>query len=49
MQLQEYLKKHRLIADGSMGMYYSSFVNQQGAVSEIANLSSPDIIEKVSK
>lgn len=49
MQLKEYLKKHRLIPDGSMGTYYSSIVNQPGAVSEYENLSNPDIIKQIHK
>jgi homocysteine S-methyltransferase len=47
MKLREYLKNNRLIPDGSMGTYYSGLVNQAGAVSEYANLSDPDIIEKI--
>lgn len=47
MQLKEYIKEHRIISDGSMGTYYSNLVNQTGAVSEFANLSSPEIIEQI--
>jgi methionine synthase / methylenetetrahydrofolate reductase(NADPH) len=47
MKLKDYLKEHRLIPDGSMGTYYSSLVNQPGAMSEFGNLSSPDIIKKI--
>jgi homocysteine S-methyltransferase len=47
MKIKEYLKENRLIPDGSMGTYYSSIVNQPGAVSEYANLTSPDIIERI--
>lgn len=44
MKLQEYLNKKLLIPDGSMGTYYSGIVNQPGAVSEYANISSPERI-----
>ncbi|MHB8130125.1 MAG: bifunctional homocysteine S-methyltransferase/methylenetetrahydrofolate reductase, partial [Mobilitalea sp.] len=47
MKINEYLKEHRLIPDGSMGTYYSSIVNKPGAVSEYANLSAPEIIERI--
>ncbi len=47
MDLREYLKKHRVFPDGSMGTYYCSIVNQPNAISERANLTSPDIIKKI--
>ncbi len=47
MDIREYLKKHRLILDGSMGTYYSIKVNQQGALSELANSTEPDLIEQI--
>ena len=47
MQLKEYLKEHLIISDGSMGTYYSGMVNQPGAISEYANLSSPELIELI--
>jgi methionine synthase I (cobalamin-dependent)/5,10-methylenetetrahydrofolate reductase len=49
MKIKEYLKEQRLIPDGSMGTYYSSIVNQPGAISEYANLTSPAIIEQIHK
>lgn len=49
MNIKEYLKKYRIIPDGSMGTYYSSLVNQPGAISELANLYSPEIIEEIHK
>jgi homocysteine S-methyltransferase len=47
MDLREYLKKHRVFPDGSMGTYYCSIVNQPNAISEWANLTSPDIIKEI--
>lgn len=47
MRIQDYLRDHRLIADGSMGTYYSNLVNEPGAYSEHGNLSSPEIIEGI--
>ena len=49
MKIQEYLRKHRLITDGSMGTYYASLVNQSGAYSELANLKAPEVIKKIHK
>ena len=47
MKIQDYLQNQRLIADGSMGTYYSSLVNQPGAYSERANLKAPEMIEQI--
>ncbi|HKL80119.1 MAG TPA: bifunctional homocysteine S-methyltransferase/methylenetetrahydrofolate reductase [Mobilitalea sp.] len=47
MQLKEFLIDHRVILDGSMGTYYSNLVNQPGAFSELANLTSPEIVEAI--
>ena len=47
MRLNDYLKNHILIPDGSMGTYYSEIINQPGAVSEFANQSNPDLIERI--
>lgn len=49
MQLKEYLKNHRVIPDGSMGTYYSNLVGNNGAVSELANLTAPEIIKQIHK
>lgn len=49
MKIIDYLKKYRLIPDGSMGTYYSSIVNEPRAISEYANLSAPNIIEQIHK
>ncbi len=47
MDLREYLKKHRVFPDGSMGTYYCSIVNQPNAISERANLTTPDVIKEI--
>lgn len=47
MDIREYLRDHRLIMDGSMGTYYAGKVNQPGALSERANLTSPEVIEGI--
>jgi len=49
MRLKDYMETHRLIPDGSMGTYYSRIMNQPGAISELANLQSPDIIKQIHK
>ncbi|MDF2844950.1 MAG: Methionine synthase (cobalamin-dependent), methyltransferase domain [Herbinix sp.] len=45
--MKEFLKDNHIIPDGSMGTYYSQIVNQPGAISEFANLSSPAVIERI--
>ena len=47
MRIKDYLKDNRLVMDGSMGTYYSNLVNQPGAFSERANLTSPDTIKQI--
>jgi methionine synthase / methylenetetrahydrofolate reductase(NADPH) len=47
MRLREYLKKNRLIPDGSMGTYYCELMNKPGAISEYANETDPDIIKQI--
>jgi len=49
MNLHEYLKQHLLIADGSMGTYYSSIIKKDGELSELGNLSAPELIEGIHK
>lgn len=49
MRLQDYLRNHRLITDGSMGTYYVGLMNQPGAYSERANLKAPEVIERIHK
>lgn len=49
MNLYEYLKENLLIADGSMGTYYSSMVKKDGELSELGNLTTPEIIERIHK
>lgn len=49
MNLREYLKKHILISDGSMGTYYSSIIKKDGELSELGNLMTPEIIESIHK
>lgn len=47
MRLREYLKKNRLIPDGSMGTYYCELMNKPGAISEYANETDPDMIKQI--
>ncbi len=49
MRLKDYLKKYRLIPDGSMGTYYCELMNKPGAISEYANEADPDIIKQIHK
>lgn len=45
MNIREYLKKHKILADGGMGTYYGALHN--GEVSEFANLDNPREVEKI--
>ena len=45
MKIREYLKKHKILADGAMGTYYAMLHN--GEVSEFANLENPREVEKI--
>lgn len=49
MNLREYLKKHVLIADGAMGTYYSSIIKKDDELSELGNLTNPELIENIHK
>jgi homocysteine S-methyltransferase len=49
MRIQDYLKKHKLIIDGAMGTYYSRIAGNDTAISEYANIKSPEIICKIHK
>ena len=45
MKIREYLKKHKILADGAMGTYYAMLHN--GEVSEFANRENPREVEKI--
>lgn len=47
MNIREYLKKHKMIADGAMGTYFASLENTDIAVSESANIWAPEKIEEI--
>ena len=47
--VKEYLKNHILVADGAMGTYYSQVVGNHETFSEMANISSPEIILDIHK
>lgn len=49
MRLQDYLKEHRLIADGAMGTYYASLKGNEKLISELANLKDQETIEMIHK
>lgn len=49
MKIKEYLQEHQMVVDGSMGTYYSSILNQTGAISELANMSNPELIKRIHK
>ena len=43
MELQEYLKSHRLITDGAMGTYFEEKYGKEAGISELANTEAPEI------
>ncbi|MDO5294391.1 MAG: bifunctional homocysteine S-methyltransferase/methylenetetrahydrofolate reductase [bacterium] len=45
--LHDYLEKNVLITDGAMGTYYAYLKKDDGAVSELANLAEPEMIEQI--
>lgn len=45
MSIREYLKKHKILADGAMGTYFEML--HSGQVSEYANLENPREVEKI--
>lgn len=47
MDIREYLKKNRLITDGSMGTYYESLVGEEDSIAEKANTMNPEQIKKI--
>lgn len=47
MNLQEYLKEHRLIADGAMGTYYEKKYTVRSGIAEMENLSCPERIQEI--
>lgn len=47
MTIQEYIQEHKLLAQGAMGTYYSTKAQKEGEMSEMANLSNPQIIQKI--
>lgn len=49
MTFQEYIQNNRILTDGAMGTYFAHKVKDDGAISEIANLTNPDLIREIHK
>ncbi|MDE7422680.1 MAG: bifunctional homocysteine S-methyltransferase/methylenetetrahydrofolate reductase [Lachnospiraceae bacterium] len=47
MTIQDYIKEHKILAQGAMGTYYSIKSQREEEMSEIANLSSPQKIQEI--
>lgn len=45
--IKEYLKQSILVTDGAMGTYYSTLIEQNDTVSELANIENKDIITRI--
>ena len=46
-KIKDYLKNHKLLTDGAMGTYFALTENNDNVVSEPANLTAPEKIEKI--
>lgn len=46
MELREYLKENKLLADGAFGTYYANLLNDD-SIPEQANISNPAIVKKI--
>lgn len=49
LSIREFLKKHRLVADGAMGTYYSTLKREGNLLSELDNDKDPEIIKTIHK
>lgn len=49
MNIKEYLREHKIMADGAMGTYFESLEKNVNPISEYANLSDRDKIKKIHK
>lgn len=49
MTLREYLKEHKIMMDGAMGTYYGEISKEHGTISELANITTPEIILDIHK
>jgi len=49
LSIREFLKKHRLVADGAMGTYYSTLKRGGNLLSELDNDKDPEIIKTIHK
>lgn len=49
IKIEEYLKKHRLLADGAFGTYYAQLSKNQETAAEWANLKNPELVKKIHK
>lgn len=47
MDIREYLKDSRLLADGAFGTYYAQLTNYKGGLSERANILDPELVKKI--
>lgn len=47
MKIEEYLKKHRLLADGAFGTYYAQLSRNPELAAEWANLREPELVKQI--
>lgn len=47
MELREYLQQKLIITDGAMGTYYARLKKDESAISEMANLTEPEVIHQI--
>lgn len=49
LRIEEYLKQHRLLADGAFGTYYAQLSQNQETAAEWANVRSPELVKRIHK
>lgn len=48
-KIEDYLKQHRLLADGAFGTYYAQLSQNQETAAEWANLKNPELVKRIHK
>ncbi len=49
IKIEDYLKQHRLLADGAFGTYYAQLSENQETAAEWANLREPELVKQIHK
>lgn len=49
IKIEEYLKQHRLLADGAFGTYYAQLSDDRETAAEWANIKNPELVKQIHK